>query len=441
MRDLLLMAITAVLATASVANPFVGMLSYTGYSLLGPHSQTWSIARTFPHVQLIAMATMLGFLFSTRKRALPQGREVVLLIGLMIVFLLSTLFGLEPERAREDLVRMVKIVVMVLLSTLIIDTPRRLHLLLQVMSLSLGIYAVKVGLFFVRTGGTGMVFGPEETFLEANNAIGVALAMNVAFLVYLARLEPRPWLARAMRLMALLSYPAVIGTASRGAWLGLALVTLLLVLRGAVSRTRTLAGVLVLVVLASALSFSAPENVVDRYDRLVNYNEDRSAVSRFWNWEFCATVGSRRPALGAGFSFYSLDAYARYMPQFLEEWPGKVWSCHNMFLSVFAEHGVTGFLIWVGLLLSCLRAAGRMRKHRGAPDERWVPVYGEMIEAALLGYMLMGMFLDFAYFEVYYQLVGIVIIARGVIKRPHESPVARPAVATPAPFSIRALRG
>jgi probable O-glycosylation ligase (exosortase A-associated) len=336
---------------------------------------------------------------------------------------------------------MVKIVLMVLLSTLIIDSERRLHLLMKVIAISLGLYAAKAGLFFIRTAGRGFVEGPEGSFLQANNSIGVALAMNVVFLVYLARLERRPWLVWLMRVMAILSYPAVLGTESRGAWLGLALVSLVLFLRGAVPRTKTVVAVVLLAVAASVLSLSTPDRITERYERLENYEDDPSTQSRFWSWRFCTTVGLSRPVLGAGFRFYSLDSYARYMPEFLDEWPGKVWSCHNMWLSVLAEHGVTGLAIWVGLLWSCLRAARRMRRYSGEGELRWVSQYGEMLQAALLGYMLMGTFLDFAYFEVYYQVIGVVIVVKRIVRWQAAPESARPAaVRTGAPFPARLPR-
>ena len=115
-----------------------------------------------------------------------------------------------------------KILLMVVLSTIIINNKRRLDALVRVIALSLGFYGMKAGFFSIVTGGHFTVFGPERSFLEANNAIGLALAMNVPVLFYTAKLEPDRRLRLLMMTMWALSFPAVVCTFSRGAWLGLA---------------------------------------------------------------------------------------------------------------------------------------------------------------------------------------------------------------------------
>lgn len=418
MRDAILMVMTLSIGVGALRNPYLGMLAYVGYSLLGPHSYTWSFARSFPHVQLIAAATIVGYMLSTRKSGLPRQRQLAYLGILLGIFTLSTLMGLEPALAYVELIRMVKVLLMVLFLVLIIDDEQRLYQLLRVITLSLGLYAVKAGIFFLGSGGAGLVVGPSETFLEANNSIGVALAMNVPLLVYMARMESRPWLRTSMRIMTVLSYPAVIGTSSRGAWLGLALVSVLLLLRRGVSPAKVAIAAVFAALILAVFPLTMPDNIVKRYEALENYEEDGSAQSRFWSWRFCATVGLSRPVLGAGFNFHSIDAYRRYMPEMLEKWPGKLWSCHSTWLGMLSDHGVPAFALWITLLVSCLTSLRQMRRY--APDDltlSWVRSYGTMLEISLLGFILMATFLDFAYFELYYQFVGVIVIINEILRR------------------------
>ena len=196
--------------------------------------------------------------------------------------------------------------------------------LIRVIGYSLGFYALKGGVFAIATGGAQMVYGPENSFLNSNNSIGLALAMNIPILLYLLKREQSAKVRWLLRAMLVFSYPAIICTYSRGAWLGMVLVTALAVLK---SRRKFmlmgLAGLLggVLLIVGPMI---APDRLEQRYDTLVNYEEDTSAESRFWNWEFCRRVGFARPLTGGGFDYYDPRLYDRYYPEFKERWGDRI---------------------------------------------------------------------------------------------------------------------
>src|SRR5499426_591054 len=109
MRDLLF--VTGVLISALIAlrRPVYGILAFICVSLLNPHSLTWGFGRTFPFAQLIALGTLVGFVFWTEKRIFPQQREFFLLLALWVVYGLSTLSAMEPQSAYLYLIRVSKI--------------------------------------------------------------------------------------------------------------------------------------------------------------------------------------------------------------------------------------------------------------------------------------------------------------------------------------------
>lgn len=409
MRDFLLIAVVGSCSLLALGRPVLGILLFICLSLAGPQSMTWGIARTLPLGQLAALGTIGGYVFWSETKRFPRQRELLLLLALWGIFGLSTLFAMYPDKAVERLIYVSKIFLMVCLSMSLINTDRRLHLLVRVIALSLGFYGLKSGIFVVSSGGNFMVWGPERTFLEANNAIGLALAMNVPLLFYLLKIETHPWLRRLIITMLVFSYPAVIGTFSRGAWIGLATATALIFLKirykAAVVVTLGIAGLLLLPTL--------PERVEKRYDDLVNYQEDRSVQSRLWSMEFCSRVGLANPLVGAGFDFNSLEAYAIYFPEFLERWPGKIWACHSTWLTVFGEHGFSGIVLFGILLGSCFLSLKRIRTYAsGQFEATWILPYVEMLKATLIVYMTVGTFYDAAYFDLYYQLIAIVVIIK-----------------------------
>jgi putative inorganic carbon (HCO3(-)) transporter len=414
MRDVALLALTGLFTLIAFRRPLVGLLAFVSLSILGPHSFAWGIARTFPHSLVVGLATILGFLLSPEAKRFPREREARLVLALWALFTVSTFFALEPEPAMDKLLFVSKIFLMMFLCTAIVNTPERLHMLVRVVALSLGFFAAKTGLFALATGFQQKVYGPEDTYLFQENMIGIALSVNLPLLVYLLRVERARWLRWTVAAMFLLSYPAVVGTFSRGAWLSLGAVSILLVL---CSRRRILAIGLVLLLAVGGVtwqSFFVSDRVAARWDTLVNYEEDSSAQSRFWSWEFCKRAGLGRP-FGGGFELYSIEAYLRFYPEFVERWPGKVWVCHSMWMELLAEHGILGFLLGTGLIASCLLSLRRLS--REAQRQRTQTRVGDlapMLVVSFVGFMTGGTFLDVAYHELFYQLVAMVIIARAL---------------------------
>jgi probable O-glycosylation ligase (exosortase A-associated) len=417
MRDLFLIAGVAACAFVALRRPVFGFSVYLALSLFSPQSFTWGIARTFPLSQMMVAGTIVGLLFWSEPWTIPhRQREFRLVLLLWGIFAFSTSTAFHPTKALDAFVSISKILFMTVLTTVLITTEERLRLVLRIIALTIGFYGAKGGLFALLGGGENLVFGPDLNFLSANNAIGMALALNVPILFYLIKQEANLYLRRLMWAMLILSYPATIFTYSRGAWLGLAGATGILVLQ---SRRRYGAFILACMIVLAVMplvSTIAPDRLKTRYDSLINYEADGSAQSRFWNWEFCMRVGSARPMAGAGFDFYGLDAYEEFFPEFLTAIPGKVWSCHNAALSILAEHGVLGLAIWIGLLLSMFLSLGQIRAvARMHPRSDQFRAYANMLTASLVVFCLAGMFLDIAYFEIFFQLVACVIVCRRLL--------------------------
>lgn len=423
MRDILLLIITGSISLTALGRPLVGLFGFIAYSIVAPHSQVWGIARTIPHAELIIICTLVGYFLSGEPKKFPLGRETILLFGLWCTFAISTIFALSPKDALEKFEYVSKILFVVFVSTAMINDEHRFRMLLLTIALSLGLYGLKGGLFVLRTGGNSQVFGPDQSFLTANNAIGLALAMNVPFLYYFIKACTRRWLSWLMKAMLVLSYPAIVCTFSRGAWLGLAAGTTLLALK---SRQKLLTLVMLgLLGLTSPIWYSVvvSDRMANRYETLVNYEQDESAESRLWSWEFCKRVGLSRPLTGGGFEFYTPTTYQEYFPEFVEYWSHKLahvlyWSCHSMWLTVLGEHGVVAFLLWIALFICCFLSFRRMRSDavRYAALS-WLTPYADMLQVGFIVYMISGTFLDVAYFDVFFQLVGAVISANEISKR------------------------
>ncbi len=425
MRDVLI--ITSILACAfwAMQRPVVGIYSFVGFSILNPHSYAWSWAQSFPFALILAISVVTGMVFSREKLNFPKQREVTLLLSLWVIFGLSTVDAVLPDRgipssvALDKFIYVSKIFFMVFLSMILVNTTEKLKWLMRVIAVSIGLYAAKSGLFSLATGFSHMVWGPERSFLYANNAIGLAMGMNIPILFYLIKLEKSVWFRQALWAMLFLSYPAILATFSRGAWLGLGLATILL-FPSTKAKIWVVAGsILALLIISPILSSDwVPERVASRFDQLVNYEEEASAQSRFWSWKTCTLVGVSNPFLGEGFNFYSPEVYRKYYPEFRDHYgENKVWSCHNAWLTILAEHGIIAFLVWVCLVISTILSSRKFRKTAGENLQGWYfHQYGQMFRGSLLVYCLVGVFYDAAYFDLFYQIIGALVIAKSCAK-------------------------
>ena len=429
-RDLILIAVVLGLTGIALIRPFTGLLSFIVFSIVNPHSMAWSFAQTFPGVLPIALATIVGYLISSEPKHLPRQREVYLLLGLWLMFCVSTSTAFYPNEAFTVLTYVSKILLMVFLSLTMVTTKPRLLQLVRAIALSLGFLGFKAGIFTIRTGGQEMVWGPEHSFLEANNSIGVALAMALPLLYHLRRTESRPWLRHLMLAMMILSYPAIVCTFSRGAWLSAAAATALMLWR---SRHRWLTVAALLLILPLLSLDMLPKRVVSRYDDLQNYETEGSAQSRFWTWEFCRRVGFANPLTGAGFNFNSEETYRQYYPEFLGKFDAPK-ACHGTPFTLLGEHGFPGVVLWIALISSCLLSLQRTRRigQRAGPDGVWLVATSDMLQASFAAYVVGGMFVDLNYFDIFYQFTAVVAMVKTLAPQV-QAGVPRPgAVGVPA---------
>jgi putative inorganic carbon (HCO3(-)) transporter len=283
----------------------------------------------------------------------------------------------------------------------------------MVPALGLGFYGVKGALWVLRTGGGGggeggaegqRVFGPDMSFFADANGIGPALCMVLPILLYLSREEERPWLKRIFQIAFGLSIISVIFTFSRGAFLGLAVVFLVLVWRSP-WRMRFATAVLVVGLLAAPL---APERLWERLGSITKQESaetrDMSTVGRLQSFETAWNIAVSRPFTGAGFkALWNEDIWAVYFgPSYY-----KAFDAHSVYFEVLSEHGLLGFGLYIGALISALVSLRTLRKRwRNHPEHGYISRYAEMTQLSLYPFLICGAFIPFAYFDLYFLLLA-----------------------------------
>jgi putative inorganic carbon (hco3(-)) transporter len=416
MRDVLVVGAVLMAAMIGLVHPAVGFFTFVFLGIFSPQSHTWTFGQTVPLSLITAVCTIVGMTVSPERKKLPVQRETILLVALWGLFAISSVLAIYPDRAFNQLIYISKIFLMIVVGTILVNSEERLNTLIKIIAYSIGFYALKAGVSAIIGGGVFLVYGPELSFLYANNSIGLAMAINIPLLYYLYQIEKDRLLKTFLVAIMLFSIPAIIFTYSRGAWLGLVAAIALLFLKMKQKVLIVSFIGLVGVIVMSVWPNIAPERLVTRYDTLVNYEKDVSAESRFWNWEFCRRVGMSR-LTGGGFLFESTETYATYYSEFMERWPGKSWTCHSIWFTMLGDHGLGGLVLWILLVLSSVMSVRQLRiAGQSHPELPWLTPLAESIRTSIVVFLIVGTFLDAAYFDLFYYLVAMIVVAKGIVQ-------------------------
>src|SRR6267142_731191 len=400
MRDLILFLIIAASIPISFFRPYFGILVWTWVTFFNPHRYTWGFMYNFPVAAVIAVPTLAGCLFTSSINKKFLKWETLLLAGLWIWFCVTFLHAMQVPLfeghildAEHEWVRVSKVLLITLAMILLVTSQKKFRNLVIVTAMSFGLLAIKGAIFGIRTGGESRVWGPPDSFIADNNAFGLAVNMSLPMLFFLAREEQK----RAYRWLYYLAFAcgvlSVVLTYSRGGLLGLAAVLLALTVQ---SRYKILSGFLAAFAVLAVLTFASPQ-WMERMGGLVHGEVDFSVNQRLVAWATSWNFALDYPITGGSFNALpNVALFQRYQPEplFASRW------------QLLGKFGPLG------------------RKARRALSTQWIVSYAQMIQISLLGFLVSGAFLGLANFDLFYQLVAMVIILKILCRS--EAPVTAP---------------
>jgi probable O-glycosylation ligase (exosortase A-associated) len=395
-----------------------------------PHRFTWGIAYDFPVAAVIAGPTLVGTLFAKKSIRSLAVRETVLLLLLWAWYSFTyihaqsvPLFAGNMPDADYEIGHISKILLFTVVMILLVNTKERLRGVVLVTAGSLGLLAVKGALFGLRTSGESRVWGPPDSFLSDNNAFGLALNMCLPLLFFLAVQEKRKWLRVAMWITFASTILVILLTYSRGALLGLAVVITALMLK---SRHKIVGAFFMVVVAFFVLSF-APDAWMQRMGRFFSGDLDESAQQRLVSWGTSWNFAHDYPLTGGSFDVLpNVQVFQRYQPRplplgFLSSGP------HSIYFQLLADQGFPGLALFLLLIGSCYWSLWRVRViARSVPSANYLVPYTHMVEVSILGFMVSGAFLGFVYLDVIYQMIGLVVVLKVLLRNERRNYVEAP---------------
>jgi probable O-glycosylation ligase (exosortase A-associated) len=397
-RDTLLMAVVYLSLPVVLLQPYLGLLVYSWLGYMRPQALAFGSSRESPLSAWVAIAMLAGIALAMGREKIVTWRvQTFLLVLLGLWISITTWRAVSPDDAAAVYGFYWKAIVISIVTTGLVRDRKRVSLLIIVIALSIGILGAKSGLYGLLRGGARFDQGPGGMMAD-NNTYALGLNMTVPLLVGIALVERSKILRWTAGVMTFLCILTILFTFSRGGLLTLCAVGALLIWRS--ERRLVAISILLLGVLAFFL-FSSPQLREDYYARaesIGSYEEDNSAQGRLQAWRNSLEIFHDHPVFGVGpnnmetvFPIYS-DGIHRFHVS------------HNSYLELLAECGLPGVILFVLLLGVTLARLNRLRRFPGAP---WVETYARMLQISIVAFMTGGLFLNMAYFDLIYHLVGI----------------------------------
>jgi putative inorganic carbon (HCO3(-)) transporter len=408
-RDLLLAAFLFGSIPFILRRPAVGVILWIWVSVMNPHRLAWGFAYDYSFAQLIAIATLVGMLFSKEPKRLQVTPVTVVLFMLVLWMNLTTLFALNIDQSLPMWERVMKIQLMVFVSLYLLHSKRHVQALIWVLAGSVAFFGIKGGLFTLREGGENRVWGPSGSFIEENNALALATVMTIPLLYYLF-LQVKQRLVRWALLAAMVVCGfSALGSYSRGGFVAIAAMIVFLWWK---SRRKLVTGFVLAMLVPTAIGFM-PGKWEDRMRSIENYDQDASSLGRINAWKMALNLANDRPLVGGGFEIYNKEVFSRYAPD-----QDDVHAAHSIYFQILGEHGYVALILFLLLwILVWCDASWIIRRSRDQRELQWALDLARMIQVSLVGYATGGAFLSLAYYDVPYNLLVALVLTRLVVEK------------------------
>ncbi|MGR5237543.1 putative O-glycosylation ligase, exosortase A system-associated [Vibrio alfacsensis] len=422
MRDLFFITFFLVMLPIALRKPFVSVSIWLWSGLFVPIYWLYGFAESIPYNVIFAAVTVLSYLASRNR---PEFKLDSLFLFISLFFLHTTLTTfttiVNPDITWIAWENFFKVFLLFVFICLIVREKVHFELMIWVLVLSVGFYALVEGLKFVATGGGHNIHGPRGHLMADNNHLALAILMVIPLIAYLICETSDKWLRVGLIGILGICVFAVLGTKSRGGFLGLLVVSAYFWSK---SNRKMLSAALITLVCIVAASLVS-DRWLSRMDTIKTAKEDSSFMARVVSWKIHTLMAIERPLLGGGFKapqhghiwralaldIDKLDAIPTPPPE------NKSWAAHSIYFQVLGDHGFVGLFLFLLVICLAFLKLSSIEKYFG---QSWQSKLAKMMKVSLVAYCVAGAALSMAYFELFYALLAM-IACLFVAKQEHQT--------------------
>lgn len=417
--------------TADSAVPFWALMAFTFILLVAPQSFLPALA-PFRIALLAASVAVGGHLlhrFLHGRPFMKVTREMWVVAVLVGWAILTIPLSYWPGGSVSFLLDLYfKSVVVFWLIANVVNTVPRLRIVLWGVSLmAIPLAATAVGNFLsgdfmnVSEGpatAVRRIVGYDAPLTENPNDLALMLNLVLPLSIALFLATRRPGIRAVLLGLVFLDVAAIVTTYSRTGFLTLAVI-IATYMWALATRGQGKAVSLVVVIMIASVPF-LPSSYVDRLSTITNIESDStgSAQERLAGTLAAMSYVTRHPIMGAGVGNNVLA---------MNEARGPAWKeIHNVYLQYAVELGLPGVLLFVTLLVMCIRTARRVQDQAIQCAERGeLSYFAEGIRISLIAFCVAALFQPSGYNFYFYYMAGLALAARECVS-------ARASVADPA---------
>jgi probable O-glycosylation ligase (exosortase A-associated) len=340
----------------------------------------------------------------------------VLLFGFWT--LLSTAFHIRSDSGEvlRDAEEFFKVLLLFVFMVLIFRKRLHIDTLIWAIVLALSSYAAMEAVKFILSGGGYRIVGKAGRLIDRND-LAVAINMCIPLVIYLIQITRHKWLRLGLWGLLMLNIVSIVGTYSRGGFIGLCVLGIAFWLKSNHKMALTLLVILALPVLYQ----SAPDDWKARQSTVSTAAEsDGSFIGRLWAWKISTMIALDNPVTGGGFrSVTDRSVWNYYAPRTPEFGPVytrpipeglRPKAAHNIYFQVLGDHGFVGLFFFGMMLLTALfntMKNARLGKQYGVD---WFRYLSNALSLSLVGYGITGLNVSLAYFDLLYAVIGTVAV-------------------------------
>ena len=412
LRDLFILAIYIPGLLYGFKKPFIALMVYYWISFMNPHRLGWGMTADMPLAMFAAVVTIISMIMHYQDLKFPAIKETFIFLLFWLFVTITTVFSFYPDDAWSYWFTVSKIFLMVLLTMIVVNTPKNLFFLLIGIILFIGFYGVKGAIFGILTGGQYRVWGPPYTYIADNNDMGLAFVMVAPLCFFLRDIFSKKILSHILIIIGIMIIISTILTYSRGALVGL--ITMVFF---AISQSKHKIIIIMAVALIGMFTVPLlPSHWFDRMSTIQSYEEDQSANMRLNSWAMSINLASDN-FWGGGFLCWSSETYHKYSPE--PELGGGGSTAHSIYFQILGEHGFIGLIIYLVVIFLVIKNLMKMNKLKNMQDEHytWVAPVHRALLVSVIAFLASGAFLSRAYFDLFWAIFAAAVCLKYMLIR------------------------
>lgn len=432
MRDIYFVIVFVFLIYMSLRRPFIALGLCVWSALFFPNAWLYGFASVVRYNLAFFVLTAISLIFYKGKDLGKNhlGSVFVCVIMFFLWTVMSSLFNDAYTPIVFDVLsRFSKVVLVSILLMLLLKKFIHIEFILYMVVLSIGFYSFIEGLKYVASGGGHGISGLPGHSLGDRNELAVAFAMTIPIIVYLLKYPLTGFRFEKLAMLSFLFFlvASIIGTDSRGGF-----IALMFVYSYTLMKSQNRIFLLLASCIGAAVIYSyIPDDWFRRMDTIESADNDLSFMGRVVAWKLSYIMALDHPILGGGFKAIEFFPNWQYYTQYFGNYeyfytgnhvpnPSGAHAAHSIYFQVLGDHGFVGLMLFLTMIVTTLVSTKgiekTLKKKRIANFEQYIAL-SSTLRISIVAYLLGGAALSFAYFDLFYVLIALVVVLRNVVER------------------------